>query len=186
MTTESDDSLSKRRNTPVPPSRGRVAAHSLQSSGGHSSEARKLRRRTPNKLQLQKFVSELSDHPHRALILTLTLTGMRISDTLKWEDLDFERHTLKNNASLKKPGPSQSWLKDNLLHQDEKLSIGSDWNPHELVFPTEIGTAIARGNFHECGNPWSRRLEFPTSIFTVFDTRLGPCLCRATFILNFE
>lgn len=148
-------------------------------------DARRRQRRLWNAGQLRAFIAGIEDHPYRALILTLTLTGIRIGEALalQWPAVDFGEQLIHIYHGLKRAGrhPIIGRTKGKQerpipMHDDLypvlrshrarmlelRLQLGRDWNPMDLVFPSEAGTPQYTVNFRDrVWVPLLGRLELP-------------------------
>lgn len=132
-------------------------------------QARRRKRRLWNESQLDLFLQLLQGHVHEAVLLTFATTGMRFGEimALKWRHVDFENRVIKLEEGLKRPGkdpiygPTKGRQErfipiDDILYPalrehrrrmlERKLALGPDWNPDDLVFPSEAGTPQFNAN----------------------------------------
>lgn len=122
--------------------------------------------------QLGTFMDAVRTSPHKALIMTLAYTGMRLGEALalKWPCVDFERRVIHIREALKRSGPNPIFgpTKDHQerdVPMDEdlyralrehraamlqtKLALGPEWNPWDVVFPNERGNPMSGDNFRK-------------------------------------
>mgnify|MGYP001179502167 CR=1 FL=1 len=135
-------------------------------------KARRPEKRKWTLEQLQKFITFIKDSPHKALIMTLAYTGMRLGEALalKWSSVDFDRGVIRVEAALKRSGPNPIFgpPKDHQVREipmneelyrvlkehrrnmlQKKLVMGTDWNPWDVVFPNENGNPMSGDNFRK-------------------------------------
>jgi integrase len=122
--------------------------------------------------QVRQFLTSVADHRLEPLYrLTLSL-GLRRGEVLglRWADIDFAKQTLQITGSLQRvegklersepktrAGARTLHLPDVLVellteHQrrqnEERMLWGTEWQEHDLVFPTERGTPMEPSNLN--------------------------------------
>lgn len=103
------------------------------------------------------FLREIRDDRLEALYLLAVTTGLRRGELLglRWEDLDFDKGTLRmrgtKTATSRRPAilptPVAEALRRHRSAQlEEKLRAGPVWREHGMVFPTTVGTPQSGDN----------------------------------------
>lgn len=157
-----------------------------------NDQERRRKRRLWTEAQLDFFIERIQGHKHEALLLTFATTGMRTGEilALKWLNVDFESRVFNLEEGLKRAGrnpiygPTKGRQErvipiDDILYPslrehrrrmlEVKLALGPDWNPDDLVFPSEAGTPIFHSNLRQRVwiptldeiNAWARAHKMP-------------------------
>lgn len=136
--------------------------------------------------QAQKFIAAAKGHKLEALFVLAITTGMRRGEilALKWQDINFAQGTLqvrriftrapgnryiesepkteKSKRSIMLPALTMELLKQHRVHQlEEKLQAGPQWEDHDLVFCTALGTPMNPSKLLERFNKLLEKAELP-------------------------
>lgn len=87
----------------------------------------------------------------RAMLMTLTFAGLRISEllALRWRDVDVESGWLTVGESKTDAGRRRVKLRGALRHELSTLRADGSMKPEGLVFPTATGRTMSAENFRK-------------------------------------
>jgi integrase len=125
--------------------------------------------------QAQKLIAQVRGTRWQALYQIALGLGLRKGEimALRWPDIDFTDGRLTVRRAKTRAGERTLELPQVLVaalrfHQEfqaeEQQALGADWNPNQLVFCSEAGTAYHSSNLHKSFKGHLRRAGLPTRI----------------------
>jgi len=132
--------------------------------------------------ELNALLDATTEDRFHALWAVLATGGLRLGEALglKWSDIDFARRTLTVQRALQRQRRGQGLVFDEpksaasrrtveltvvafealRAHQErqafERRKAGTNWQEHDLVFPSEVGTPLDQSRIHR---HWTKAVE---------------------------
>lgn len=125
--------------------------------------------------QARKLLEAVAGHRLEALYAIALGLGLRRGEVLalRWADIDLKAVTLQvsegKTASSTRKLPLPATLAEALTRQrarvdKERAELGEEWQEHDLVFPSEVGTPIEPRNLLRHFKGVLRRVELPETV----------------------